>query len=57
MSNPILEGMVYTVGYDTYEATWKGLSRFTRFQMTLRGWAPGGRKGAPALRTTTERNA
>lgn len=50
MSNPILEVAVDLIGRDSYEQTWKGLPWYSRIWWTLRGWAPGGRKGAPAIR-------
>lgn len=49
MSNPLLETVVDTIGRDYYAFVWKNKPWYSKVWWTLRGWAPGGRKGAPAL--------
>lgn len=36
-------------GKGAYDMKWHSMSSLMRFWMTLRGFNPGGRKGAPAL--------
>ena len=51
MTNPALEAHVEkTVGYETYEAKWLSLPWYSKLFYKIRGWEPGGRKGAPPLR-------
>lgn len=50
MSNPILEDAVELIGRDRYALAWNSKPWYSRAWWTLRGWAPGGRKGAPAIR-------
>lgn len=49
MNRTPLELLVDAVGHDAYARRWHSLPWYSRLWWTIRGFHPGGRKGAPPL--------